>query len=223
MTNLILGCIDGAPEFGVVEAGREKHLSIGPLPLKPSSIRPNFSLIPLPRACDDDGPPRLMLKAEFTVFADDHTGHMTVRNSAYGLWVHPDPKRSPRPVVRIEYDRDAWNKPTSHVHLHAESMEFGWIYGTAGIAPRRLQEIHFPVGGRRFRPTIEDFLKFLDHEKLFVEWKPGWNDYVRQSLRTWERLQTRAAVRRCPEAAVHQLQHMGYRVEPPTDPEEATR
>ena len=89
-------------------------------------------------------------------------------------------------------------------------MEFGWIYGTAGLAPPRLSEIHFPVGGRRFRPTVEELLKFLDREELFVNWLPGWDELVDRSLENWEMSQARATVRQHTEAAIAQLQAMGY-------------
>jgi hypothetical protein len=60
----------------------------------------------------------------------------------------------------------------------------------------RLAEIHFPVGGRRFRPSIEDFLLFLQREQLFTEWAgPSWRDALRQSQQGWEQKQARAAAR----------------------------
>ncbi len=155
-----------------------------------------------------------MLKIEFRVSLDDESDHLAVQQSTYGLWVRPDPNRTPRPVFRIEYDRNAHNKPAAHVHLHAESMEFGWIYGTAGIPPPRLFEIHFPVGGRRFRPTVEELLRFLDREKLFVDWLKGWNELVEESLEDWESKQARATVRQHTEAAIEQLHLMGYVVTP---------
>ena len=118
-------------------------------------------------------------------------------------------------MFRVEYDRDARTKPPAHVHLHAESLEFGWIYGTAGLPPPRLFEIHFPMGGRRFRPTVEEFLRFLDREKLFLDWRSGWDTIVEESLVDWERNQARATVRQHTEAAVGQLRNMGYEVTAP--------
>ncbi len=152
LTTLIQGCITDAPEFGVVETNEVRQLHIGPLPFSPEGS--GFSPIPLTRACDS-GQSRLMLKIEFRVSLDDESEFLAVQHSTYGLWVRPVPRRKPRPVFRVEYDRDARSKPPAHVHLHAESLEFGWIYGTADLPPPRLFEIHFPVGGRRFRPTVE--------------------------------------------------------------------
>ena len=213
LNRLIGGCVPDAPTFGVVEVDREHERQIGPLPF--SHEERGFSYVTLPRACDDADAPRLMLRIEFRVSLDDESDYLAVQHSTYGLWVRPDPNRRPRPVFRIEYDRDARSKPAAHVHLHAESLEFGWIYGTAGLPPPRLAEIHFPVGGRRFRPTVEELLKFLDREKLFVDWRPGWNGIIEESLKDWEQNQARATVRRQTDAAVDQLRAMGYEVSPP--------
>ena len=94
-------------------------------------------------------------------------------------------------------------------------MEFGWIYGTAQRTPPRLSEIHFPVGGRRFRPTVEELLKFLDREGLFTDWLTGWESLVDASLTEWEWIQARATVRQHPQAAVEQLEDLGYQITPP--------
>lgn len=216
LTNLIRGCVADAPKFGVVQTSRVQQLHIGPLPFSPD--RSGFSFIPLARSCDA-GQCRLLLKIEFRVSLDEVSEFLAVQHSTYGLWVRPDPTRKPRPVFRVEYDRDAHNKPPAHVHLHAESLEFGWIYGTAGLPPPRLSEIHFPVGGRRFRPTVEEFLRFLDREQLFSDWRSGWGEIVQMSLIDWEWNQARATVRQHPEAATDQLRRMGYEILSPPLPE----
>ena len=212
LTNLTQGCVADAPEFDVVVANNAHERHIGPLPFKLDA--PRFSPIPLVRSCDQ-GRERLMLKIECRVSFDTESEYLAVQHSTYGLWVRPVPRRKLRPVFRVEYDRDAYNKSPAHVHVHAESLAFGWIYGTAGLPPPRLFEIHFPVGTRRFRPTVEEFLEFLHREKLFVDWRAGWNRIVEDSLSEWERNQTRAAVRQHTDAAVVQLQSMGYVITPP--------
>ena len=47
-------------------------------------------------------------------------------------------------------------------------------YGSSGQPAPDLHALHFPAGGRRFRPTLEEFLLFLDRENLFNDWKDGW-------------------------------------------------
>ena len=213
LTSLIRGCVVGGPQFGVVRTSDAHQLRIGPLPFDAAGS--GFAFIPLARSCDA-GQARLMLKIEFRVSLDEESEFLAVQHSTYGLWVRPVPRRKPRPVFRVEYDRAAYNKSPAHVHVHAESLEFGWIYGSAGLAPPRLFEIHFPVGGRRFRPTVEEFLKFLDREELFVDWQEGWATIVDASLSEWERNQAQATVRQHTDAAVAQLRRMGYGVTPPS-------
>ncbi len=214
LTDLLTGTVGGSIGFDVIEID-ESRCKVGPAPF--DSGGSGFSLIPLRRACDpEDGPERVILKVEFDLNLDEESEHLTVLRSTFGLWVRLDPKRGTRPVVRIEYDRDARSKPAAHVHLHAESVELGWIYGTAGETLPRFSEIHFPVGGRRFRPTVEDFLLFLDRERLYRDWgNQGWRQVVESSLDEFVERQARATVRRHPEAAAEQLLAMGYQVLPP--------
>lgn len=213
LTELLQGCVIDAPEFGVVEAGHQQQRRIGPMPW--NSDERGFDLLPLPRACDGDGPSTLLLKIELRASITERSGFLVVQTSDYGLWVRPDPRRRPRPVFRVEYVRETRSKPSAHVHLHAESLEIGWIYGTAGLAPPRLSEFHFPVGGRRFRPTVEDLLLFLDRERLYTEWKTGWQAVVNRTLEDWEHKQASATVRDHTDVAVEQLRLMGYEVTPP--------
>ena len=212
LNRLIGGSVPAAPAFEAILAD-DTHRRIGPSPF--STDGPGFDFIPLQRDCDEHGKARLLLKVEFRVSLDDESLHLAVEESTYGLWVRPDPARRPRPVFRIEYERAARSVPAAHVHLHAESMEFGWIYGTAQRTPPRLSEIHFPVGGRRFRPTVEELLRFLDREGLFTNWLTGWESLVDASLAEWERNQARATVRQHPQAAVEQLHELGYQITPP--------
>lgn len=213
LTALISGSIGGGAEFEVVESGSGRR-RIGPGPF---SIQRGFDLIPLRRKVDPvDQPERMSLKVEFAVGLDDEQTYLTVYRSTYGLWIRPKPKDLPRPVFRVEYDREARQKPAAHVHIHAESAEIGWLYGTGAHPLPRLDEIHFPVGGHRFRPTVEEFLLFLDREHLFSDWSNrGWRQVVEESLSDWEERQARATVRRYQHAAVDELTRLGFVVERP--------
>ncbi len=148
LDDLIQGCIDNAPRFFVINTSSDEQCRIGPGPFESDhGSGTGFRFVPLVRECDEGDQPRLMLKIEFRVSLDSQSEHLAVQQSTFGLWVCPDPRRGSRPVFRIEYDRKATSKPSAHIHLHAESVELGWIYGTAGLALPRLQEIHFWVGG----------------------------------------------------------------------------
>ena len=126
-----------------------------------------------------------------------------------GLWADvTGGRKRPRPIVRVEYDRrqSGRGRSAAHVHLHANSPELAWMYGSAGRPAPDLHALHFPVGGRRFRPTLEEFLLFLDRENLFNDWKEGWKPRLIRSLEAWERRQARATARQFPDEAIGALE-----------------
>ena len=169
--------------------------------------------VPLARPDDDSESPPLFLRAQYRVEMGQAEAHLQVITSTIGLMVDvTGGLRDPRPLVRVEYDRRRTTpgRRAAHVHLHANSPELAWIYGSSGQPAPDLHALHFPVGGRRFRPTLEDFLLFLDRERLFTNWKPGWRPRILDSLAEWERSQARATVRRYPEEAAAQLEDLGY-------------
>lgn len=221
LDRLLQGTVSSDVRFGVVSVGDDRR-KIGPEPfeLELNKGASGFSLIPLVRKCDDPEQPAVVgFKVEFDVTMDGDGHHLMVARSAFGLWVRPDKGRRMRPVFRVEYDRDARAKPPAHVHLHAESVELGWVYGSARKPLPRMEEIHFPVGGRRFRPTVEELLLFLDREDLFTDWaNDQWRTHIEASQQDWEQRQARATVRRFPEEAASQLASMGYTVAKSDEP-----
>jgi hypothetical protein len=65
-------------------------------------------------------------------------------------------------------------------------------YGPKGRPPKT---VHLPVGGRRFRSSIEDLIGFLVTEQLATG-RPGRKEQVDQRQQRLEGRQFRAAVRR---------------------------
>lgn len=218
LTVLVQLAIPGAQGFEVVEVGDQaSRLRVVPRASEWAwgSLSP---MIELPREADDPNQPRpLYLSVQYLTSLDDEGEHLTVQSSTFGLWVYLSPEwKRPRPLLRVEYDRAARNKPAAHVHFHAESAELGWIYGSAGQALPRFDELHYPVGGRRFRPTLEEVLLFLDREGLYGGWQdPSWKNRASNSLGQWEARQAAATVRRFPEASAQQLERMGFEVTRP--------
>ncbi|MDE0652420.1 MAG: hypothetical protein OXI26_02045 [bacterium] len=174
--------------------------------------------VALVRSHDDPDGPALFLRARYIVEVDARRDDLRVSSSTVGLWADvTGGRKRPRPLVRVEYDRrqSARGRAAAHVHLHANSPELAWMYGSAGRPAPDLHALHFPVGGRRFRPTLEEFLLFLDRESLFNDWKEGWKPRLTQSLEAWERRQARATARQFPEEAVGALETLGYSVTAP--------
>ena len=187
----------------VIEASR----SYGPSPA-----------FPLRRQDEHRDVPSLLLDASYVVDLELGTGDLRVLTSTLGLWVDVTRgHKKHRPLVRLEYDRDprTADRPAAHVHLHANSPEMAWVYGSSGRAAPDLHALHFPMGGQAFRPTLEDFLLFLNREKLYTDFKPGWKEGVLRSRRQWDEGQVASTVRKYPEISAGVLEGLGYMVSPP--------
>jgi len=212
LTSVIQSAIGPRTSFEaqMVEGGAEAI--VGPAPFVGS--RPTF--IELNRSCDDE--PVLFLRANFNVGLDGESQFLQVLSSTLGLFVDVrQGNKPPKPLVRVEYERKLAEpeEAAAHVHLHANSPELAWVYGSCGNAAKDLHSLHFPVGGSRFRPTLEEFLLFLDREDIFNDWTEGWHDVVLESLGQWRSRQAAATVRRFPEEAMKALERLGFQVIPP--------
>ena len=71
------------------------------------------------------------------------------------------------------------------------------------------------MGGRRFRPTLEEFLLFLSDEHLYTDWSRDWKQVVKLSLEEWELLQARSTTRSHPSETAKVLESLGYQITPP--------
>ncbi|MDE0268391.1 MAG: hypothetical protein OXI96_05055 [Acidimicrobiaceae bacterium] len=203
--------IDTDIKFQIYIAEDAKRANLQPM----NHLKRRSNGFPLVRRGDDPQAPALLLVAKFVVEMDGEAKHLQVASSTIGLWVDVTcGSKSPRPLIRVEYDRrkEEYDRTLAHVHLHAHSPELAWIYGSSGQPALDLHRLHFPVGGRRFRPTLEEFLLFLDREKLYTNFKMGWKPKVQESLQHWEEIQAAATVRRFPHTATHTLEKLGYTV-----------
>lgn len=172
------------------------------------------ALVPLNRDPDPTerakGP--LFLSVGFDVTLDESGQYLSVQNSTFGLCV----KESSRlQAIRVEYDRNATGKQPAHLQIDGSSTSLGAAYALAGNELKAIHKLHFPLGRRRFRPSLEDFIEFLIQENLVSDPHPTWRDAIRNGRRHWLRSQTKATVRRNPVAAAEQLREMGYGVDEP--------
>lgn len=216
LTALFRAVIDDGVSFESVATPGSSRVKVGPAPF---TTQHGFALVPLWRTVDDrtSRTPPLQLRVEYALEMDREAIFPQVVNSAFGLWVCTSQDRSARPLFRIEYDRGKTRKPPAHVHFHSESAELAWIYGSAHLPLPRFEEVHFPVGGRRFRPTIEDVLLFLREEQLFDRWRPEAARAIRQSVERWEERQARATARAFPAATADELRRQGWIVSAPAE------
>jgi hypothetical protein len=150
--------------------------------------------------------PRLYLGLLFRMAADDSGRYPMIRSSV--MYLSPDPDGT-RTLLHYDYERDkADDYPEAHLQVCATSVEWEEAMRNYGPRGRPLKKLHLPVGGRRFRPTVEDLIEFLIIEKL-AEKRPGWKKYVEQGRKRFEERQLRAAVRRNPDIALAILRDEG--------------
>lgn len=144
---------------------------------------------------------RLALDAEET--------YITTTSSRLELHLTPDLEQ---PIVRYDYNRDpvlAKNGlpyPPAHVHVHGERGPVDHLAEAAAVE-RKLSDFHWPVGGKRFRPSLEDLVEFLIVEDL-ADKHEGWQDAIDEHRERWYEIQLKAAVRRSPEVARTALREM---------------
>lgn len=184
----------------------------------------DLSLIPISAGLVEGQEPRLWLRTSFQVRLDASQDHLAVQQSVFALVID---QKSKRPAIRVEYDREQGSEPddavpgrhrrsAAHVQIHGASEELAYVQGLNGEPGLRgLEKFHIPVGGRRFRPSLEDFIEFLWTERLIPAMHSGWEAVVTQHRSNWLALQLRAAVRNDPAVAVEQLETMGYSVTSP--------
>lgn len=172
-----------------------------------------------------DGNHALDLIAEFTCAWDHRGAYLAVRKS--DLHVRSVDSNTTEPLFRYEFvDALSAALPTAHLHVHAhrDEMLFQLFRSSKKrsrtkadraldpkLASPRLSGIHFPLGGTRMRPVLEDVLQMLITE-FCIDTITGAEDALSEGRLRWRRRQVGALVRDAPEQAIRVLSEMGYEV-----------
>jgi hypothetical protein len=157
----------------------------------------------------------------------DHTGQFlavrwsTVSVAAEGV---------AEPLFRYDYDEASDGRvPAAHLDVHGHRDELVFAMLTSGRRLRgkpraasvrrgrvpRMSTLHFPLGGHRFRPALEDVLEMVVRE-FGLDTRDGWQEAIRTGRERWRGVQLRAAVRDDPAgAALGALGALGYAVTAP--------
>jgi hypothetical protein len=166
-----------------------------------------------------EGEPLLRLSAKFRCTWDSAREYLAVRESALAL----TSVASDTPLFRYDYLADAdENVPGAHLNIYAHRDEVVFAMMAAGNRLRgksrsyavrggrvpTVSTLHFPLGGHRFRPCLEDVLEFVVRE-FGIDRKEAWLAAVRSGRVAWRARQLGAAVRDDPAVAVAQLREMG--------------
>lgn len=171
-----------------------------------------------------DGDRLLSLAVNYNCVWDSAEQYLCVENSDVG--VYPLNRIQKEPLFRYEYVRTPnGNVPCAHLQVHAHRDAFTHLLGHSGPHSARarkrngrsldrtpsVSEFHFPLGGPRFRPALEDILQVLQ-EEFGLETGPGWPRIRDDGRAGWRRTQIAASVRDAPEQAAQTLRDMGYTV-----------
>lgn len=123
---------------------------------------------------------------------------------------------STEPLFRYDYLREPHSDVAcAHLNVHGHHDHVVWAMTRSSIVPhsrRRaravaqgavpgLRELHFPLGGQRFRPCLEDVLEMLIWE-FGVDVEPGWQEELAVGRQEWRRFQLAAAMRDDPVTAL---------------------
>jgi hypothetical protein len=128
-----------------------------------------------------------------------------------------------QPLFRMDYRADMQAAPVAHWQFHAERGALTHLLSMAQAhrpksveAPHMLSRLHFPIGGERFRPCIEDLIHFVIDE-CGVDAVPDWEKAVEAGREQWRRIQLRTAVRDLQQEAADVLAREGWTMTPPAD------
>jgi hypothetical protein len=149
---------------------------------------------------------RLYLGLLFKMVADDRGQYPMIRSSV--MYLSPDSDAAVT-LLHYDYEREKPDDyPEAHLQVCATSVEWEEAMGSYGPKGRPLRKLHLPVGGRRFRPSVEDLIEFVITEQLAAG-RPGWKRHVDRGRQRFEERQLRAAVRRNPDIALSVLRELG--------------
>lgn len=174
---------------------------------------------------NDSGHEILSLQAVFHCRIGYRTGFMKIQRSEFKVF--PIVGGAATPLVRYDFVESVKSRiPAAHVQFHAphptleQAMRKGGTATTRGKGVQRAMgkgkfpdaaNLHFPVGGRRFRPSLEDLLEMLIVE-FGIRGVDGWETAIGESRAAYRAMQLRAAVLDAPSEAIGALRHAGYEV-----------
>ncbi|KAA8728634.1 hypothetical protein [Corynebacterium phocae] len=159
----------------------------------------------------------LGLQLEYWCRWDSTNSYLAVEKSSFSVF--PYGKVEGTPLFRVDYDRRNTKQPSSHIHIHGHRDEFTHLLGfTTKVSPDNSSKVkkyfdtiplisnfHFPTGGHRFRPCLEDVLETLRIEFNLDVDNNRWSTQLKKARLRWREIQTAAVVRDCPQAAFQVL------------------
>jgi hypothetical protein len=176
--------------------------------------RRNFSDIRAIPITISNRPPKLYLGLSMRLAPDEERRYLMVVSSVTVIAIAKDVEDDANILLHSDYERDKGDGyPEAHLQVLASSNAWDSVARLDGEHPS-LHQLHLPVGGRRFRPILEDLIDFLVYERL-VHTHPQCESTIVARRNKFYEKQLRAAVRRNPRPAVEQLRLQGYKIPEP--------
>ncbi|MEV8547235.1 hypothetical protein [Streptomyces sp. NBC_01261] len=144
--------------------------------------------------------PRAWMNLSFQVRMDSEDRYLTVHSSYCGIFTDPELKTC---LCHWDYERGKDRYPSAHVQVYGTSPALEAL-NEGDDRKRPLEKLHIPVGGKRFRPCIEDAIEFLVTERL-AEGREDWQKRLDESRNHYRRRQLLAAMRRNPDVVEEYL------------------
>lgn len=172
-----------------LQVGDDRLFMLGNLLDKRTLTAQRFPLKPrAPKA-------ELWMDVSFQLRLDAEREHLMVHKSFVGLFGSKDAKHG---LFHYDYERDKIDGyPDAHLQVDASSQLFGTLNDPKRDPGRSLAQLHFPVGGKRFRPCLEDVIEFLAVERI-TQTKDGYEKILDTGREHFRRNQLMAAMRRDP-------------------------
>lgn len=139
----------------------------------------------------DQKKPRVWMNLSYQVRMDDEKRYLTVQSSFCGIFSDESLETC---LCHFDYERDKEHYTEAHLQIHGVSPALESL-NRKPDGKRPLDKLHFPVGGRRYRPSLEDIVEFLVAERI-VDGRDGWERVVAEGRDRFQRKQLRAAMRR---------------------------
>jgi hypothetical protein len=191
---------DGGSGWVGYKIGRQDYVG-QPIPVKPGR-----------------GTASCYIQVGMTLALDPEVQRLIVNGSTMGLYCRNDFESM---VFHYDFEREPeTDYPVAHFQVAGTSKSMNELCKRARLT-QTLGRFHFPVGGKRYRPTVEDLIEFLIIERISTP-HDGWQKVVRMHRDDWERTQLKSVVRRDPETAAAELRRQGYQVVPPPPPPTAS-
>jgi len=157
-------------------------------------------------------PAKLYLFVSHTLKLDPEGMYLADSKSTYSLQVGETDDVA---FASWDYTREPQNPyPLAHLHVYDTGQRTRSLLDQAERFKDQAADLHLPVGGRRYRPCLEDVVEFCVLEGL-VNKRDSWQEALNTHRDLYLDRQLKAAARRGQSQVAEVLREAGWTVTPP--------